>query len=94
MNDCQRKGCKYFQTHCVTCGRLVNEKIFPPKPTWIDVKEKRPSCLVTVILNCDQGVIAGWIESEPQEDPSYYSWEIHGWAENVTHWMPLPERPQ
>ena len=40
--ECYIYGCRHLQTHCVTCGRVVCEKIFPKMNEWISVKDKSP----------------------------------------------------
>jgi len=61
---------------------------------WISVKDRPPPPMQTVILCIGGIVIPGWNEStQPEEDPSYCTWEGQFGIEDVTHWMPLPEPP-
>lgn len=60
---------------------------------WIEITEELPPIMETVILAYNGGVTTGWLESIPDEDPVYYSPEIRGDLENITHWMPLPNHP-
>lgn len=66
---------------------------------WINVKQKVPPAMETVILCVDGEVIVGWNETlDREEDVSYCTWET--WPESqltgdgVTHWMPLPKPPK
>ena len=37
--ECHIYGCKYLQTTCLTCGRVVCTKTLPTME-WIEIKEK------------------------------------------------------
>lgn len=44
MTECDKSGCQYLQTTCVTCGRIVCEKMLPKTYEWIKCSEKLPKC--------------------------------------------------
>lgn len=84
--------CRYLQTTCINCGRIVCHKTLPEALEWIKIKDKAPPFMRDVVFYADGDTCLGWNETtEPGEDPSYYTREG---LENITHWMPIPEPPE
>ncbi len=44
MSECLVKGCRYLQTTCVSCGRIVCTSCLPKETEWIDIKKELPPC--------------------------------------------------
>lgn len=53
MSECRIKGCRYLQTTCVTCGRLVITKTLPPGAHWIFMKDLEPTEEGVIIFKSD-----------------------------------------
>jgi hypothetical protein len=64
---------------------------------WIKVTEAVPPPQIDALLWCDQGIVIGyhngfgnWYLAPIEEEP--WPWRLV--AENVTHWMVLPDDPE
>ncbi len=98
IKQCQIRGCRYLQTSCLTCGRLVCEKTLPPRQSWIKLTACKPKKL-------EECWIAHYLPSGDKEAGHCYSFATFlgdrfiafnsdKTIPNVTHWMPLPDGPE
>ena len=61
---------------------------------WISIKFDRPPRMREVLLFSDNDIYIGWDECvQPEEDPSFVSYDHDFDSDCVTHWMYLPEKP-
>ncbi len=96
MTECRIKGCRYLQTTCLTCGRVICTKTLPTHE-WISIKDKLPKKDEHVLVYGDDGVFRAYCD----EDTQYPSWQCYpigsyagdGCVYGITHWMPLPASP-
>jgi len=106
--DCHKTGCQHLQTTCISCGRIVCEKILP-KSEWISVKDMLPDDYEFVLVYSEmQGTnepcpitIARWNSKKwetlcnEEENNACAKGDLF-WSTNseeITHWMPLPKPP-
>lgn len=92
MNQCKISGCRYLQTTCQTCGRLVIEKILPARLEWISVKDSLPEEDENVLIfngEINKACRMSW------DNDQGWIWTHYGMeAYDVTHWMELPSPPK
>lgn len=77
--------------------KLLDEYADQVKPKWISVSDELPKPYESVLIFSGSQVKFGW-----KQDQEYYKRRIPidkftssiGEVRNVTHWMPLPEKPQ
>ena len=96
MNECQISGCRYLQTTCLTCGRLVIEKILPKESGWIKCLERIPQEWGHVLVfDKDQGICRGYWAYDPTSWQHYPlgSYAGDGCLFHVSHWRELPPPP-
>lgn len=93
MNECQKTGCRTFETRCKECNRLFNEakRVLPEEPEWININEREPDSSENVLVTDGKRVDWGL----------YLIKERIWWCYNdsikmdeITYWMPLPEPPK
>lgn len=107
MTKCQIRGCRYLQTTCVTCGRLVCEKILPEVQEWIDPNLKMPvdEQEIIVCMKDKSCTSAYFLKKYPtwknsnliyQENGVCFSESEASYAswDCVAYWMPLPKPPE
>lgn len=76
---------------------LIDENTIGVRPMWINVKDKLPEEYKLVLVNGDDGVFRAYRDN----DAEYTSWQCSpigsyagdGCVFGITHWMPLPEKP-
>ncbi len=108
MSECLKKGCRYLQTTCVTCGRIVCTAALPKQLEWVSVKDKVPpqdgrSFLGFDPENNEKIYVLVW------DPPIKYTGELERCSREgcyreasgecyfhwiPTHWMPLPSPPK
>lgn len=96
-NECRMYGCKYLQTTCLTCGRLVCTKTLPTFE-WISVQERLPSNGEELLMSYNNLVMGGMFSNGKFYHPSNCA-HVKGYChcieqEGITHWMPLPSPPE
>ncbi len=99
MDECTKRGCRHLQTTCVTCGRVVCEKILPKPQDWISVKDELPSKSFPILvwreyLNFPVSVY--WMQDGTYGEPGFFEQgdEYEVKVEDISYWMPLPEPPK
>ena len=77
------------------------EKLRAQLPRWIPVEERLPEYGVRVLATDmyeEDDCIGIWTRKEYPDDPEDGCWiDDRGWwhaFDDVTHWMPLPDRPE
>jgi Protein of unknown function (DUF551) len=102
MNQCTISGCRYLQTTCISCGRIVCTKTLPEAGQWISVKERLPDECADVLLYCPitKSVFVGFLLYSLDNEPiCYHILDLDESDESVkldevSHWMRRPENPE
>ncbi len=105
--NCHIAGCKYLQTSCVTCGRLVCTSILPKPNGWINIKNDKPKVddkVIALIDGCraileflgdDQWCDLYFLDHSPESWFIYKEDDYTNYLQkNLTHWMPIPPPPR
>ena len=87
-------------THIAALQKEI-EKLRGQLPRWIPVTERLPEYGVRVLATDmyeEDDCIGIWTRKEYPDDPEDGCWiDDRGWwhaFDDVTHWMPLPDRPE
>ena len=76
------------------------EKLMGKVPRWIPVEERLPEYGVRVLATDmyeGDDYTGIWTREEDKDDADGCWYDDHGWwhaIDDVTHWMPLPDRPE
>lgn len=93
------QGCLHLQTTCVTCGRIVCEKILPQRLDWIlnewvSVKDRFPEeGTLVLIYRKDEPLSVDYMVDLSPEHP-IWACLLQDEMYKVTHWMTLPKPPK
>jgi len=66
----------------------------PPNQDWVSVEDRlppKPQRYQEFIVCCGDAVTCAWLDDDKGE--WYWVTDPERLFEDVTHWMPLPERP-
>lgn len=64
--------------------------IKPKEPDWISVKDSLPELYVNVLVFTEGGTI----DVDCLERIMSWGEDFYNYGQNVTHWMPLPQKPE
>lgn len=100
MKECTIRGCRNLQTTCVECGRIVCTKCLPTSE-WIKVSDKTPPnsrCVLIALYDDRPKVEMYFVHMAERMNEDWVCAEsgvsLLGKARSVTHWMPLPDKPE
>ncbi len=94
-----KKVCKYAEQY-VSAGIKVKETVhecvdYAPTAEWIDVKDRLPEHLKSVLIfDSDKDMLVGFYSEKLNMWQSEFSDYLYEDECRVTHWMPLPEPPK
>ncbi len=100
MSQCTISGCRNLEKICRDCGRVVCSYTFHPNQ-WISIADKKPPNELYVLTAFYDGrpkvemhfiriacrMNDAWVDDHDGE-LLHPKWGI------VTHWMPLPDKPE
>ena len=82
--------CTYFPNVLDVVRRIPTADVQPVNQ-WISVKDRLPENDVEVMLyDTDCGIVLGWYDKEIGD----FAADFISPLDAVTHWQPLPEKPQ